>query len=80
MRVAPVDRLAAAPDPKIAAVARDFEALFVAQLLKSARAAALADDPLSGAAGATFTGLADQLRATALAAQAPLGVARWLAK
>lgn len=62
-----------------AKIARQFEALFVAQMLKSARAASLGDD-LSGQGGATFTGLADQLRAEALAAQAPLGVAKLLAR
>lgn len=74
----------AGPDPKVTAriteVARQFEALFVGQMLRSARAAALADDPLTGRAGATFLDMADRLRAEALAAQAPLGVARLLAK
>lgn len=68
----------AKPDPAIAKVAAQFEALFVAQMLKSARAASLGDD-LTGKGGATFTDLADQLRAEALAKQAPLGVARILA-
>jgi hypothetical protein len=66
-------------DPATAKVARQFESLFVAQMLKSARAASLGDD-LTGKGGATFNDLADQLRAEALSAQAPLGVARLLAK
>ena len=66
-------------DDQVTKIARQFEALFVAQMLKSARAASLGDD-LSGQGGATFTGLADQLRAEALAAQAPLGVAKLLAR
>jgi flagellar protein FlgJ len=72
-------RHAAAPDPATAKVARQFEALFVAQMLKAARAASLGDD-LTGQGGATFNDLADQLRAEALAALAPLGVAKLLAK
>nr|WP_295662911.1 hypothetical protein [Polymorphobacter sp.] len=66
-------------DPATAKVARQFESLFIAQMLKSARAASLGDD-LTGKGGATFNDLADQLRAEALATQAPLGVARLLAK
>lgn len=61
-------------------VARQFEALFVAQMLKSARAAALVSDPLTGQGGATFSGMIDDARAQALSEQAPLGVARLLAK
>ncbi|UAJ08678.1 hypothetical protein [Polymorphobacter megasporae] len=66
-------------DPATAKVARQFESLFIAQMLKSARAASLGDD-LTGKGGATFNDLADQLRAEALATQAPLGVARLLAQ
>ena len=68
----------AKPGPAIAKVAAQFEALFVAQMLKSARAASLGDD-LTGTGGATFTDLGDQLRADVLARQSPLGVARILA-
>ncbi|MGI4879826.1 MAG: rod-binding protein [Janthinobacterium lividum] len=73
-RPAIADRHAAAE------VAKEFEALLVAQMLKSARAATLADDPLGGAGTATFTDLVDQTRAQALSAQAPLGVARLLSQ
>ena len=65
-------------DKKIAKVAQQFEALFVGQMLKSARAAALADDPLLGSGGATFRDFQDEQRAQALAAAAPLGVAKLL--
>lgn len=76
--IAAVGKAPAAP-PVAAKVARQFEALFVQQLLKAAHAAALADDPLSGAGGETFRDMQDQVRAEALAAAAPLGVARLLA-
>ena len=62
---------------KTAKVAQQFEALFVAQMLKSAHAAALAEDPLAG--DPTFRDFQDEARAQALAAAAPLGVARLLA-
>ena len=57
-------------------MARDFEALIIAQLLKSARAAQLADDPLSG--DATFRDMQDRQLAQTLAATSPLGVAKLL--
>ena len=51
--MAPVSSRAATPlDFATAKVARQFEALFVAQMLKSARAASLGDD-LTGQGGAT---------------------------
>ena len=75
----PLASVPRAIDPATAKVARQFEALFVAQMLKAARAASLGDD-LTGQSGATFTDLADQLRAEVLSAQAPLGVARLLSK
>ena len=62
-----------------AKVAQQFEALFVGQMLKSARAAALADDPLNGPAAAAFRDFQDEARAQALAKAAPLGVAKLLA-
>lgn len=65
-------------DKKLARVAQQFEALFVGQMLKSARAAALADDPLLGSGGATFRDFQDEQRAQSLAAAAPLGVAKLL--
>ncbi len=61
-----------------AAIARQFEALIVQALLKSARAGRLGDDGL-GAAGDTVRDLQDQQRAEAIASAAPLGVARLLA-
>ena len=61
-----------------AAVARDFEALFIAQMLKAARAARLADDPLAPDDSA-FRDAQDRDLAQRLATAAPLGVARLLA-
>ena len=60
-----------------AAVARQFEALFVQQVLARARAVHFADGPLTAGNGA-FADFADQLRADALAGSAPLGVAQVL--
>ena len=60
------------------AVAHRFEALFIAQILKSAHGAALAEDPLAGD-DTSFRDLQDAARAQAIAAAAPLGVLRALA-
>jgi len=61
-------------------VATNFEALFIAQILKSAHAAALAEDPLHSAGEDNFRTLQDQTLAKSLATAAPLGVARELAR
>lgn len=58
-------------------VARDFEALFIAQLLKAARSAHLADDPLAPDDTA-FRDAQDRDLAQRLATAAPLGVAKLL--
>jgi Rod binding domain-containing protein len=71
---------AATKQPDIAKVATEFESLFLAQILKSAHAAKLADDPLAGDAEASFRSLQDETTARALAAAAPLGVARQLGR
>lgn len=76
--VAPVTPAAssAAPAPaRLAEVAQAFEGLFVAQVLKAARAAALADDGF-GSGAAQFRDLQDELRARALVSAAPIGVLR----
>ena len=70
---------ARAPQRPEAAVARQFEALIVESLLRSARAAKLGDDGL-GASGDTVHDLQDRQRAEAIARAAPLGVARLLAR
>lgn len=68
-------------DPAAAAreadVARRFEALIAATLLRSARAASLGDDGL-GAAAAPVRDMIDNSRAEAIARAAPMGVARLL--
>lgn len=75
--IAPVAPAAhAKPDPALAKVATDFEALFIGQLLKAAHAAKLADDPLAG--DNAFRDLADRQLAQNLARAAPLGVAKLL--
>ncbi|QXQ05612.1 hypothetical protein KX816_15460 [Sphingosinicellaceae bacterium] len=77
--IVPVTQSAVAPvDPKAAKVARDFEALFIGQLLHAAHAAKLADDPLAGN-DTSFRDLGDRQLAQSLAAAAPLGVAKLLA-
>ncbi|TRW16680.1 hypothetical protein [Glacieibacterium frigidum] len=58
-------------------VARDFEALFIAQMLKAARSAQLTDDPLAPDDGA-FRDAQDRDLAQRLATAAPLGVAKLL--
>ena len=79
--VAPVGT-AVAPDPeaaRLAEVAQGFEALFVAQVLKSARAASLGDDGLGSGAG-PFRDMQEEMRAAALVKAAPIGVLRDLAR
>lgn len=61
-------------------VATEFESLFIAQILKSAHAAALAEDPLHSDAEDNFRALQDETLAKSLATAAPLGVARELAR
>ena len=76
--IAPVSKSAVQPvDPKATKVARDFEALFIGQLLHAAHAAKLADDPLAGN-DTSFLDLGDRQLAQSLAAAAPLGVAKLL--
>lgn len=76
--IAPVSRTPVVVPPAAAKVARDFEALFIAQMLRSAHAAALADDPLAGK-DTGFRDMQDQQLAASIAAQSPLGVVRLLA-
>ena len=64
----------------LAKVATDFEALFIAQILKSSHAAALAEDPLKSDGEDSFRALQDETTAKAIATAAPLGVARELAR
>ena len=60
------------------AVAEQFEALFIQQLLKQARSAKLADDILGSEAGDTYTEMLDQERAKQLSAKMNLGIAEAL--
>ena len=60
------------------AVAEQFEALFIQQLLKQARSAKLADDIFGSEAGDTYTEMLDQERAKQLSAQMNLGIAEAL--
>lgn len=72
--------LTAAPDEaKLAARAgRDFEALLVTRLLKSARATQLGDDLMGG--NETVRDLIDEQRGRLIAEAAPLGLASLIAK
>ena len=60
------------------AVAEQFEALFIQQLLKQARSAKLADDILGSEASDTYTEMLDKERAKQLSAQMDLGIAEAL--
>ena len=73
--VAPAGATPPATPARLAEVAQAFEGLFVAQVLKAARAAALADDGF-GSGAAQFRDLQDELRAKALVKAAPIGVLR----
>lgn len=69
-------RDARAQDPKaLEAAARQFEALFTQQLLKSARAAQLGDDLMGGTGTEFYQDLFDQQMATQLSAGKGLGIA-----
>lgn len=72
--------LAAAPDEaKLAAGAgRDFEALLITNLLKSARSEALGDDLMGG--NNQLRDMIDEQRGRLVAEAAPLGLARLIAK
>ena len=59
-------------------VAEQFEALFIQQILKQARAAKLADDILGGEAVDTYTSMLDQERAQQLSKTVNLGIAEAL--
>lgn len=78
MDIAAISTSSAAPQRDLKKVAQSFEALFIAQILKSAHAAALSDDPLLGEGEKTFRDMRDEALAQAMAASAPLGVARAL--
>ncbi len=67
----------AEPD-NLQAAAEQFEALFIQQLLKQARAAKLADDILGSEAGDTYTEMLDQERAKHLSEKMNLGIAEAL--
>ena len=64
---------------KEAEIARKFETLIAATLLRAARAADLGDDGMGASAG-PIRDMIDNSRAEAIARAAPLGVARLLAK
>jgi flagellar protein FlgJ len=78
MLIARISASTTAPQHDLKKVAQSFEALFIAQILKSAHAAALSDDPLLGEGEKTFRDMRDDALAQAMAATAPLGVARAL--
>jgi Rod binding domain-containing protein len=80
MRIGSASAPAPATGPDIKKVATEFESLFLAQILKSAHAAKLADDPIAGDAEESFRGLQDETTARALAVAATLGVARQLGR
>jgi Rod binding domain-containing protein len=65
-------------DSDTKAAATRFEALVLAQLLKSARAARLSDGPLNGQGG-DWQAMADEALAGLLARGSPLGLGRMLA-
>ena len=60
------------------AVAEQFEALFIQQILKQGRSAKLAEDILGGEAVDTYTSMLDQERATQLSKTVNLGIAEAL--
>jgi Rod binding domain-containing protein len=78
--IAPIGQPPALPTVEAkqrAAVGTQFEALIIAQMLKSARAADLGDD-LMGQNGSQVRDMIDQSRADALARTGPFGLAKLL--
>ena len=59
-------------------VAEQFEAIFLNFFLKQARAAKLAEDPLSNSASDTYRDMLDQEYATSLSGDVDLGIAEGL--
>lgn len=59
-------------------VAEQFEAIFLNFILKQARAAKLAEDPLSNSASKTYRDMLDQQYASSLSGDVDLGIAEGL--
>ena len=59
-------------------VAEQFESIFLNFFLKQARAAKLAEDPLSNSASKTYRDMLDQQYATSLSGDVDLGIAEGL--
>ena len=59
-------------------VAEQFESIFLNFFLKQARAAKLAEDPLSNSASETYRDMLDQQYATSLSGDVDLGIAEGL--
>lgn len=69
------------PDPKLVEAAREFEAIFVAQLLRQARASARAISQREPAPGAdVYEGWQDEAMARAIAAGRGLGLAEMIVR
>ena len=62
-------------DVELRAVAEQFEAMFVYELMKSSRAAKLFDDPLETSASQPFTDMMDQKLALQVSNEKSLGIA-----
>jgi len=67
-------------DADLRAVAEQFEAIFVYQLLKAGRAAKLAEDPLNTQASEPFLDMMDQEYSAKMSAQNNLGIADAIVK
>lgn len=80
MQIAPLScpTAVAAPDPKLRKAAEGFEALFVSQLLATARAAKLSDGLVSSNAIDTSQDMLDRQMADATAGKTHLGIAEAL--
>ncbi|MEH3106329.1 MAG: rod-binding protein [Sphingomonas fennica] len=71
---------AAAVSPELKAAAKQFEAIFIRQMMSSMRTAKLGDDILGSDAGNQFRDMADSKTADSLADKGSFGIADMLVK
>ncbi len=70
-----IDENKSTEDPALRAVAEQFEAMFVYEMMKSSRAAKLFDDPLNTSASEPFIEMIDKEISQKVSDNKPLGIA-----
>ena len=70
-----IDKKKNEEDPELRAVAEQFEAMFVYEMMKSSRAAKLFDDPLNSSASEPFLEMMDREISQKVSDRSSLGIA-----